>query len=85
MRKHPTPNLRTDATGAGFSEQWLDKQEVLQLLHISPRTLQRWRDMGLMPFSFIGGKMFFRKSVIESILYQNEQVRVPKLKEGKRY
>jgi len=35
---------------------WIDGQDVLMKLHISPRTLQRWRINGLLPFSQVCGK-----------------------------
>jgi excisionase family DNA binding protein len=51
-----------------LSEVWLDIQEACQLLKISKRTLQSYRDNGILPFSQIGGKIYFRASDIESHL-----------------
>jgi excisionase family DNA binding protein len=51
-----------------LSEAWLDIQEACQLLKISKRTLQSYRDNGILPFSQIGGKIYFRASDIESHL-----------------
>jgi len=48
-----------------LSERYLDIQETCQLLHISKRTLQNYRDQGIIPFSQIGGKIYFRASDIE--------------------
>ena len=51
-----------------LSEVWLDIQEACQLLKISKRTLQSYRDNGILSFSQIGGKIYFRASDIESHL-----------------
>ncbi len=34
-----------------FNESWIDGQDVMQALHISKRTLQSWRDKGILPYS----------------------------------
>ena len=52
-------------------EKWLDKQEVLQMLHISERTLQRWRSDGLMPYSPIGRKHYYREEDVMQLLEKN--------------
>jgi hypothetical protein len=49
-------------------EDWLDNQDVMQILHISPRTLQTLRSNGLLPFSRIGNKLYYRRSDISRIL-----------------
>lgn len=50
------------------SEQWIDNQDVMQSLHISPRTLQTLRSNGTLPFSRIGNKLYYRNSDIQRIL-----------------
>ncbi|MFA6358432.1 MAG: helix-turn-helix domain-containing protein [Candidatus Omnitrophota bacterium] len=51
-----------------LSENWLDIQEACQVLKISKRTLQSYRDNGILPFSQIGGKIYFRANDIEEHL-----------------
>lgn len=51
-----------------LSENWLDNQDVCQTLHISKRTLQHYRDSGLIPFAQIGSKIYYRASDIEEHL-----------------
>jgi len=51
-----------------LSEIWLDIQEACQSLKISKRTLQSYRDNGILPFSQIGGKIYFRATDIEEHL-----------------
>ncbi|QEC70095.1 helix-turn-helix domain-containing protein [Panacibacter ginsenosidivorans] len=50
---------------------WLDKQDVLQRLHISARTLQNWRSSGLLPYSKIKGKIYYKETDIEILLLQH--------------
>ncbi len=47
---------------------WIDGQDVMAKLHISPKTLQRWRINGLLPFSQVNGKLYYRKSDILRLL-----------------
>ena len=49
-------------------EDWLDNQDVMQILHVSPRTLQTLRSNGILPFSRIGNKLYYRRSDISRIL-----------------
>jgi hypothetical protein len=50
---------------------WIDGQIVMQALHISPRTLQTLRSNGILPFSRIGNKIYYRKSDILKVLSDN--------------
>jgi len=52
-------------------EEWIDSQDVMQVLHISPRTLQTLRTNGTLPFSRIGRKLFYKRSDILKILSDN--------------
>lgn len=48
--------------------EWLDNQEVCQLLNISKRTLQSYRDNRILPYSQIGYKCFYKKKDIEKLI-----------------
>ncbi len=54
-----------------FLEDWIDGQDVMHTLHISPRTLQTLRSNGILPFSRIGNKLYYRKQDILKILSDN--------------
>ena len=56
-----------------FSEEWIDGQVVMQTLHISKRTLQSLRDSGVLPYSRINGKFYYKVSDIEKMLETNYQ------------
>lgn len=53
---------------------WLDNQEMCQLLKVTPRTLQNYRDQKLIPFTQLGGKIFYRQSDIFKALEKNQTV-----------
>ncbi|MBK9934105.1 MAG: helix-turn-helix domain-containing protein [Cytophagaceae bacterium] len=54
-----------------FDKVWIDGQDVMLSLHISKRTLQSLRDTGLLPYSRIQGKFYYKKSDIENLLVKN--------------
>ena len=47
---------------------WLDYTDVSNLLHATKGTLDNYRKKGLLPYSKIGGKVFFRQIDIENYL-----------------
>jgi hypothetical protein len=52
----------------GLSD-WLDNQDVCQMLSISPRTLQTLRDNGTLAYSQINRKVYYKPEDVESILH----------------
>lgn len=54
-----------------FKDNWIDGQDVLFALNISKRTLQSLRDKGILPFSRIKGKFYYKVSDINSLLEKN--------------
>ena len=68
-------NNKTDQTSKNASdnpgihgESWLDKQDILTRLHISSRTLQRWRSEGIIPFTKVRGKIYYKESDLKILL-----------------
>lgn len=49
-------------------ETWLDNQEFIQLLKISKRTAQHYRDTGMISFSQVGSKIYYRLADVEELL-----------------
>jgi hypothetical protein len=54
-----------------LTDTWLDSQDVMQALHISKRTLQTFRTNGVIPFSKIQGKFYYKKADIAQVLQDN--------------
>ena len=53
-------------------EQWLGNDNVCGLLQISLRTLQSYRDNGILPFSQIGRKCYYKVSDVENLICQSQ-------------
>ena len=49
-------------------EQWLGNEDVCALLQISLRTLQSYRDSGMLPFSLIGRKCYYWVSDMQQLI-----------------
>lgn len=52
-------------------ECFLSNNEVSKKLNVSLRTLQEWRDIGLIPFIQIKGKIIYRQSDIDKLLQKH--------------
>ena len=42
-------------------DQWLDNQDLSQLLHVSVRSLQRYRSLGILPYKMMHKKTYYTK------------------------
>lgn len=60
--KNRTPHLNGD--------KFLSNLDVRQMLHVSSRTLQDWRDTGKIPFIQIKGKILYKQSDVLKWLEQ---------------
>jgi len=54
-----------------LDDTWLDIQEACILLRLSKRTLQKYRVQGVLPFSQVNGKIYFKASDIQKHLEKN--------------
>ncbi len=69
-------NQRTAVDG----EELLDSQDVLQMLKISARSLQRYRSSGKLPYYTISGKIYYKLSDIHQLVRESFTAQVPKRK-----
>ncbi|MBP6445476.1 MAG: helix-turn-helix domain-containing protein [Saprospiraceae bacterium] len=49
-------------------DTFIDNQEFIQIMNISKRTGQAWRDEGIISFSQIGSKIYYRMSDVQALL-----------------
>ena len=49
-------------------EELLDNQDLLQMLKISPRSLQRYRSIGKLPYYTISGKLYYKLSDVHQFI-----------------
>lgn len=52
-------------------ERYLTNNEVSDMLHISQRTLQDWRDTGKIAYIQISGKVLYKESDVRRLLEEN--------------
>jgi hypothetical protein len=56
----------------GENELHLDNQDLCQMLHVSHRTLQRYRTDGLLPFLKRGQKIYYKASDVREFVNRND-------------
>lgn len=52
-------------------EHFLTGKEVCERLYVSPRTLQDYRDKGIVPYTQFAGKILYKASDLERLLEEN--------------
>lgn len=60
-----------DTLYAEPDNSWLDNQAVCRILNISKRSLQTFRDKGLIPYSQIGHKCYYKQEDVKEFLERN--------------
>jgi hypothetical protein len=69
LEKQKILNEKIDELKSGnLTFKWLDIPETCNLLKVSPRTLQTYRDESKLGFSQIGSKIYFKLDDIEDFL-----------------
>jgi hypothetical protein len=58
---------------SGQTQRWLKSHQVRRLLTISPGTLQQMRINGTLPFTKVGGVIFYDAQDIEKMLVARKQ------------
>ena len=54
-----------------FINKWIDGKRVCEILYISKRTLQNYRDNGILPYSNVTGKFYYNLDDIARLLERN--------------
>lgn len=54
--------------GSIDGEELLDNQDVLQLLKVGSRSLQRYRSDGKLPYYTISGKLYYKHSDVQQFI-----------------
>jgi hypothetical protein len=65
------------------NSEWMDNQDVCQLLNISPRTLQTLRDNRTLAYSQISHKTYYKPEDVQKILSVVEEKRKQAKDKGK--
>lgn len=64
-------SAKIDRNGGKQPDTFVDNKQFLELMGISPRTAQTWRDEGKVAFSQVGNKIYYRMSDIEDTLKEH--------------
>ena len=75
---HNLQNERSTIDG----EELLDNQDVLQILKISSRSLQRYRSSGKLAYYTISGKIYYKLSDVHQFIRDSLNATFPKRKEN---
>jgi hypothetical protein len=59
-------------------EELLDNQDLLQMLKISNRSLQRYRSNGKLPYYTISGKLYYKLSDVHQFIRESFNPPTPK-------
>ncbi len=62
-----TENATRKYTSIFKKEEWLDNQEVCMMLNITKRTLQNYKNKGLLPYSKFNRKNYFKRSDVQAL------------------
>ena len=54
-----------------ISKKWLKSTEVIEMLKISAGTLNGFRTKGILPYSKIGGLIYYDSAIIQKLLTDN--------------
>lgn len=54
-------------------EDWLDGSTAEDLLGVSTRTLQHYRDTGILPYAKVGNKIFYKRSDLGAMMERHYQ------------
>jgi predicted DNA-binding transcriptional regulator AlpA len=52
-------------------KEWLSNREAMEFLDLSKSTLQRYRDDGTLPYSKIGGNVFYKRADLIRVLEEH--------------
>ena len=58
------------------SEIWITNEELMELLQLSRRTIQHFRDDNMIAFSIIGNRIYYRMTDVEDLLNRHYRKRL---------
>lgn len=64
-------------------EELLDNQDLLQMLKISQRSLQRYRSSGRLPYYTISGKLYYKLSDVHQFIRESFNAPIRSIKDKK--
>ena len=71
MEDEPLATLVQNMRKGSNAERYLTDREVAELLRVSRRTLQEYRNNRVLPFILLGGKVLYPESGLRELLEAN--------------
>lgn len=67
-------HLQTDKAKRELRDVPISNAEFIEMMKISSRTAQNWRDLGIIEYFKIGEKIYYQRSAIER-MFENHRVK----------
>ena len=69
--KKTVTDIRTIAEECSINSEWVENSELAEILELSKRQLQGHRERGVLGFSTIGRKIYYRRDEVERLIKNN--------------
>ena len=69
--KKTVADIRTIAEECTINSEWVENSELAEILGLSKRQLQGYRERGVLGFSTIGRKIYYRRAEMEKLIEIN--------------
>lgn len=70
--KYRTPGWQNESSAHPLTGTYYDTSEMMNVLHVSDRTLHRWRKEGKIPYTKIGGKIYYLADAVDRKMREGE-------------
>jgi hypothetical protein len=71
MKKMSDIQQQLEAKQKEPKDIWIDNDDLAKILKVTKRTIQNYRDNGIISFSQIGSKIYYRLSDVEDMLLKH--------------
>ena len=69
--KKAATEIRAIAEECSVNSEWIENGELAEMLGVSKRQLQGYRERGVLGFSTIGRKIYYRRDDVERLIKNN--------------
>lgn len=69
--KKAAMEIRAIAEECSINSEWIENGELAEMLGLSKRQLQGYRERGVLGFSTIGRKIYYRRDEVEKLIKNN--------------
>lgn len=66
------PDFTRPAQRQPVEKKFYDTADMVMLFNVTSRTLQRWRDDGVVPFKKVGGRIYYLASKVDQMMEEEE-------------